>query len=108
MESSQAEINSDNKTNFVNFIFHITNFDCQYVNIRRILQSHYVCYYKHMRFPELTIPSYGESHCRSVGCIVDGVPPGMELTEDDIQPQMTRRRPGQSALTTPRDEKGTL
>ena len=49
--------------------------------------------------------SYGESHCRSVGCIVDGVPPGMELTEDDIQPQMTRRRPGQSALTTPRNEK---
>lgn len=40
-----------------------------------------------------------------MGCIVDGVPPGMELTEDDIQPQMTRRRPGQSALTTPRDEK---
>ena len=36
---------------------------------------------------------------------MDGVPPGMELTEDDIQPQMTRRRPGQSALTTPRDEK---
>ena len=55
---------------------------------------------------ELTICSrYGESHCRSVGCIVDGVPPGMELTEADIQPQMTRRRPGQSALTTPRDEK---
>lgn len=49
--------------------------------------------------------SYGESHCRSVGCIVDGVPPGMELTEADIQPQLTRRRPGQSALTTPRDEK---
>lgn len=40
-----------------------------------------------------------------MGCIVDGVPPGMELTEADIQPQMTRRRPGQSALTTPRDEK---
>lgn len=51
------------------------------------------------------IYSYGESHCRSVGCIVDGCPPGMELTEDDIQPQMTRRRPGQSALTTPRNEK---
>lgn len=49
--------------------------------------------------------SYGESHCRSVGCIVDGVPPGMELTEEDIQPQMTRRRPGQSNITTPRDEK---
>ncbi|RDW60351.1 bifunctional chorismate synthase/riboflavin reductase [NAD(P)H] ARO2 [Aspergillus mulundensis] len=51
------------------------------------------------------VTTYGESHCRSVGCIVDGCPPGMELTEDDIQPQMTRRRPGQSALTTPRNEK---
>lgn len=53
----------------------------------------------------LTAQSYGESHCLSVGAIVDGCPPGMELTEADIQPQMTRRRPGQSALTTPRDEK---
>lgn len=49
--------------------------------------------------------SYGESHCLSVGCIVDGCPPGMALTESDIQPQMTRRRPGQSAITTPRNEK---
>ncbi|KNG80753.1 bifunctional chorismate synthase/flavin reductase [Aspergillus nomiae NRRL 13137] len=51
------------------------------------------------------VTTYGESHCRSVGCIVDGCPPGMELTEADVQPQMTRRRPGQSALTTPRNEK---
>lgn len=51
------------------------------------------------------VSSYGESHCASVGCIVDGCPPGMKLTEADIQPQLTRRRPGQSALTTPRDEK---
>jgi chorismate synthase len=51
------------------------------------------------------VTTYGESHGRSVGCIVDGVPPGLELTEADIQPSMTRRRPGQSALTTPRDEK---
>ncbi|EEH21922.1 chorismate synthase [Paracoccidioides brasiliensis Pb03] len=51
------------------------------------------------------VTTYGESHCRSVGCIVDGCPPGMALTEADIQPQMTRRRPGQSALTTPRNEK---
>jgi chorismate synthase len=49
--------------------------------------------------------SYGESHCLSVGAIVDGCPPGMALTDDDIQPQMTRRRPGQSAITTPRNEK---
>ena len=51
------------------------------------------------------VTTYGESHCKSVGCIVDGVPPGMALTEDDIQPQLTRRRPGQSKLSTPRNEK---
>ncbi|PVH93877.1 chorismate synthase-like protein [Periconia macrospinosa] len=51
------------------------------------------------------VTTYGESHCLSVGCIVDGCPPGMALTESDIQPQMTRRRPGQSAITTPRNEK---
>ncbi|ORY56099.1 chorismate synthase [Pseudomassariella vexata] len=51
------------------------------------------------------VTTYGESHCRSVGCIIDGCPPGMELTESDIQPQMTRRRPGQSSITTPRNEK---
>lgn len=50
------------------------------------------------------VTTYGESHCKSVGCIVDGVPPGMDLTETDIQPQLTRRRPGQSALSTPRNE----
>ena len=37
--------------------------------------------------------------------IVDGVPPCLELSEADIQPQLTRRRPGQSAIATPRDEK---
>lgn len=51
------------------------------------------------------VTTYGESHCKSVGCIVDGCPPGLELTEDDIQPQLSRRRPGQSALSTPRNEK---
>jgi chorismate synthase len=48
---------------------------------------------------------YGESHCKSVGVIVDGVPPLLSLTEADIQPQLTRRRPGQSAITTQRNEK---
>ena len=42
---------------------------------------------------------------KGVGCIIDGVPPRLALTEDDIQPQLTRRRPGQSRLTTPRAEK---
>ncbi|KAI8981657.1 chorismate synthase [Mycotypha africana] len=50
------------------------------------------------------VTTFGESHCKGVGAIVDGVPPGLELTEADIQPQLTRRRPGQSKLTTPRNE----
>lgn len=50
------------------------------------------------------VTTFGESHCRGVGCIVDGCPPGLLLSEDDIQPQLTRRRPGQSRLTTPRSE----
>ncbi|KAF2665668.1 chorismate synthase-like protein [Microthyrium microscopicum] len=51
------------------------------------------------------VHTYGESHCLSVGVIIDGVPPTLEISEADIQPQLTRRRPGQSAITTPRDEK---
>lgn len=51
------------------------------------------------------LESAGESHCLSVNAIIDGCPPGMPLTEDDIQKQLTRRRPGQSAISTPRDEK---
>ncbi|KAG5353849.1 Chorismate synthase [Termitomyces sp. T112] len=51
------------------------------------------------------VTTYGESHCASVGAIIDGCPPGMELTAADIQIQLSRRRPGQSNLTTPRDEK---
>jgi len=51
------------------------------------------------------VTTFGESHCAGVGAIVDGCPPGLTLTEDDIQPQLTRRRPGQSQVNTPRDEK---
>lgn len=47
------------------------------------------------------VTTYGESHCKGVGAIVDGVPPGLQLTEADIQPQLSRRRPGQSNITTP-------
>lgn len=50
------------------------------------------------------VTTYGESHCKGVGCIVDGVPPRIPLTAEDIQPQLTRRRPGQSDLTTNRKE----
>lgn len=50
------------------------------------------------------VTTFGESHCKAVGAIVDGCPPNLELTESDIQPQLDRRRPGQSDLTTPRQE----
>ncbi|WP_163337666.1 chorismate synthase [Desulfopila sp. IMCC35008] len=48
--------------------------------------------------------TFGESHCKAVGVVIDGCPPGLELTEADIQPQLDRRRPGQSALSTDRKE----
>lgn len=51
------------------------------------------------------VSTFGESHCKGVGAIVDGCPPGMSLTESDIQPQLDRRRPGQSAVSTQRNEK---
>ena len=50
------------------------------------------------------VTTFGESHGKAVGAIVDGCPANLPLTEADIQPQLDRRRPGQSALTTPRDE----
>ncbi|KAL6305677.1 chorismate synthase [Sparassis latifolia] len=51
------------------------------------------------------VTTYGESHCASVGAIIDGCPPGLPLEPKDVQVQLSRRRPGQSNLTTPRDEK---
>ena len=50
------------------------------------------------------VSTFGESHGKAVGAIVDGCPANLQLSEADIQPQLTRRRPGQSDMTTPRDE----
>ncbi|AIQ36560.1 MULTISPECIES: chorismate synthase [Paenibacillus] len=50
------------------------------------------------------ITTFGESHGVSVGVIVDGVTPGVEINEAYIQKQMDRRKPGQSSVTTPRKE----
>jgi chorismate synthase len=50
------------------------------------------------------VTTFGESHCKGVGAVVDGCPARLPLTEADIQPQLDRRRPGQSGLTTPRQE----
>jgi len=51
-----------------------------------------------------TVTTFGESHGQGVGAVVDGCPPRLSLTEADIQRQLDRRRPGQSDLTTPRQE----
>ncbi len=50
------------------------------------------------------ISTFGESHCRSVGVVVDGVPPRMSLSAADIQIQLDRRRPGGNKLGTERNE----
>jgi chorismate synthase len=51
-----------------------------------------------------TVTSFGESHGKAIGCIVDGCPPGLELSEDDLQQDLERRRPGKSRHTTQRRE----
>lgn len=50
------------------------------------------------------ISTFGESHGVAVGVVIDGCPAGIELDETDIQYELERRRPGQSILSTPRDE----
>ncbi len=51
-----------------------------------------------------TVTSFGESHGPAIGCIVDGCPPGLELTEADLQADLDRRKPGASRYTTQRKE----
>lgn len=50
------------------------------------------------------VSTYGESHGPAVGCIVDGCPPRIPLTVEDLQEELDRRRPGQSSIVTPRKE----
>lgn len=54
------------------------------------------------------ISTWGESHGGGVGVVVDGCPPQVALSEKDIQPDLDRRRPGQSKITTPRKEADTV
>jgi len=51
-----------------------------------------------------TVTSFGESHGPVLGCVVDGCPPGMSLSEEDMQKDLDRRKPGQSRFTTQRRE----
>ena len=54
------------------------------------------------------ITTWGESHGGGVGVVVDGCPPRLKLCEADIQPDLDRRRPGQSKIVTPRKESDTI
>ena len=50
------------------------------------------------------VTNFGESHGPAIGCVIDGCPPGMALSEADIQPDLDRRRPGTSRHVTQRQE----
>jgi chorismate synthase len=51
-----------------------------------------------------TVTTFGESHGKALGCIIDGCPPGLDLCEEDIQVDLDRRKPGTSRFTTQRRE----
>ena len=51
-----------------------------------------------------SLTTYGESHGKAIGCVIDGCPPGLKLDESDIQKDLNRRKPGQSKYTTQRKE----
>lgn len=53
---------------------------------------------------DFRVTTFGESHGKGIGAVVDGCPSRLPLTEADVQVQLDRRRPGQNDLTTPRDE----
>jgi chorismate synthase len=55
-----------------------------------------------------TVTTFGESHGPAIGCIIDGCPPGMVLSEADIQPELDRRKPGTSRHVTQRKESDTV
>ena len=55
-----------------------------------------------------TVTSFGESHGPAIGCVVDGCPPGLEISEADIQAELDRRKPGTSRHVTQRREPDTV
>jgi len=54
------------------------------------------------------VTTWGESHGPAIGCVVDGCPPGMELSAADIQHDLDRRKPGTSRHVTQRREPDTV
>src|SRR5450830_652220 len=55
-----------------------------------------------------TVTTFGESHGPAIGCVIDGCPPGLILSEADIQPELDRRKPGTSRHVTQRQESDTV
>jgi chorismate synthase len=55
-----------------------------------------------------TVTTFGESHGPAIGCVIDGCPPGLALSEADIQPELDRRKPGTSRHVTQRQESDTV
>jgi chorismate synthase len=55
-----------------------------------------------------TVTTFGESHGAAIGCVIDGCPPGLSLSEADIQPELDRRKPGTSRHVTQRKESDTV
>ena len=54
------------------------------------------------------VTTFGESHGAAIGVVIDGVPPNIPITIADIQAELDRRKPGQSKVTTPREEKDSV
>ena len=54
------------------------------------------------------VTTFGESHGGAVGCVVDGCPPGLKISVEDIQKDLDRRKPGQSKITSPRKEEDRI
>ena len=54
------------------------------------------------------ITTFGESHGGAVGVVVDGCPPGLEISKEEIQKELDRRKPGQSSITSPRQEQDEI
>ncbi|HEX5744172.1 MAG TPA: chorismate synthase, partial [Candidatus Saccharimonadales bacterium] len=54
------------------------------------------------------ITTFGESHGGGVGVVIDGCPPGLKITEEDVQKELDRRKPGQSRVTTTRKEQDRI
>ncbi|KAK9817667.1 hypothetical protein WJX72_000387 [[Myrmecia] bisecta] len=77
-------------------------------SVQRVLPCRHVTKAGGNTFGHLfTVTTFGESHGGGVGCVIDGTPSRLRITQEEIQFELDRRRPGQSRITTPRKETDT-